>query len=76
MTEPADQVSKPPVLPNGQSAPTSENPPILDKSKVSAAKSSASWADVQNAMQSAEDAVSKAVQGMADHQAASTKNNQ
>ena len=75
MAESADQASDTQPPPNDQPTSTSENPTILGKSASTTAGGGAPWADVSNAMQSAENAVAKAAQGMADRQGSLTPDN-
>ncbi|WP_426438084.1 hypothetical protein [Bradyrhizobium genosp. P] len=66
MADPADQASDPPEQPNAQPAPKQDDATIPVKSEQATAQGDATWAEVENAMRLADDAVSGAVQGMAD----------
>lgn len=68
MAEPADQARGTSPAPNAQPAAKAEDKPPSSEQKPVAADVNATWGEVLNAMQLAEDAVSKAVQGMADSQ--------
>ncbi|WP_136626219.1 hypothetical protein [Bradyrhizobium macuxiense] len=75
MVEATDQASDTPALPNAQPALKKDDKPIPSKQETAAAEAKASWGEVLNAMHAAEDAVSKAVQGMADSQKQSISDN-
>ena len=64
MAEPDDKGQDKVVLPEGQPAPSSEGTTASAKAAPSAAADT-SWAEVLNAMRSAEEAVANAVQGVA-----------
>ena len=66
MAAPADQASEPPEQPASQPASKQDEAVISVKSKQSGVESAAAWTEVQNAMRLADEAVSSAVQGMAD----------
>ena len=65
MAEAPDQAGDVPILPNAQPASKAEDKPTSSKQETALTDANASWGQVLNAMQSAEDAVSKAVQDMA-----------
>ena len=66
MAAPADQASESPEQPTAQPASKQDEAVISVKSEQSAVESAAAWTEVQSAMRLADEAVSSAVQGMAD----------